>query len=197
MAALAFVVLMIVAAIPISAIVLMYGGASVEDIVRQQIVLLATAIGFGAIGLFFSALLKRTQAATVLTYCSVLALTLGTAMLFIFWTVAINQDETRVHRTDDSGHPSSSCYLNPRSDARRRSPIRKPGGLGRIQRALYAAASARPSASTAARIECVGAVCDSPSTTSADPVANGCGVAAAPGTGGRAWSITFVIFAAS
>ncbi|MGH2383769.1 MAG: ABC transporter permease, partial [Candidatus Limnocylindria bacterium] len=67
-AALAFVVLMIVAAVPITAIVLMYGGASVDDIVRQQLVLLATALMLGAIGLFFSALLKRTQAATVLTY---------------------------------------------------------------------------------------------------------------------------------
>src|SRR5680860_948003 len=60
-AALAFVVLMIVAAVPITAIVLMYGGASVDDIVRQQIVLLATALLLGAVGLFFSALLKRTQ----------------------------------------------------------------------------------------------------------------------------------------
>ena len=47
LAALAFVVLMIVAAVPITAIVLMYGGASVEDIVRQQLVLLATAVGAG------------------------------------------------------------------------------------------------------------------------------------------------------
>ena len=39
--ALAFVVLMILAGIPVSALVLMYGGASVEDILRQQVVLFA------------------------------------------------------------------------------------------------------------------------------------------------------------
>ena len=44
--ALAFVVLMIVAALPISAIVLMYGGASVDDLLRQMAVLLSMAIAF-------------------------------------------------------------------------------------------------------------------------------------------------------
>ena len=72
-AALAFVVLMIVAAIPITAIVLMYGGASVDDIVRQQLGAAGHGAVLGAIGLFYSALLKRTQAATVLTYITVLA----------------------------------------------------------------------------------------------------------------------------
>lgn len=91
--ALAFVVLMIVAAIPITAIVLMYGGASVGDIVRQQILLLSVAIGFGAIGLFASALMRRTQAATVVAYGTVLALTLGTAMTYTFWTELATRDQ--------------------------------------------------------------------------------------------------------
>lgn len=92
-AALAFVVLMIVAAVPIVAIVLMYGGATIEDIVRQQLVLLVTALALGAVGLFYSALLKRTQAATVLTYITMLALTLGTGLLFIFWSVVASQSD--------------------------------------------------------------------------------------------------------
>lgn len=94
LAALAFVGLMIIAALPISALVLMYGGASVEDLVRQQLVLLVTAIGLGAIGLFWSALVKRTQAATVLTYATVLALTVGTTLIFIFWSVASSRDSS-------------------------------------------------------------------------------------------------------
>ena len=57
LAAHAFVGLMIVAAVPISGLVLMYGGASIDDIVRQQVVLLVTALGLGAIGLFWSALI--------------------------------------------------------------------------------------------------------------------------------------------
>ena len=112
-AALAFVVLMIVAAVPITAIVLMYGGASVDDIVRQQLVLLATALGLGTIGLFFSALLKRTQAATVLTYITMLALTLGTAMIFTFWTIVANQSDQGFGVRPRRIAPEALLYLNP------------------------------------------------------------------------------------
>lgn len=136
-AALAFVVLMVVAAVPITAIVLMYGGASVDDIVRQQVVLLATALILGAIGLFFSALLKRTQAATVLSYISVLALTLGTTMLFIFWTVVANQ-------TEDGGFgigppkraPEQLMYLNPGIAMLDVVANTEPGGFGGINGVL-------------------------------------------------------------
>lgn len=111
-AALAFVVLMIVAAIPITAIVLMYGGASIDDIVRQQVVLLATAVALGAIGLFFSALIKRTQTATVLTYITMLALTLGSLMLFAFWTVVANQDDRGPFGRPEVA-PEQLLYVNP------------------------------------------------------------------------------------
>jgi ABC-type transport system involved in multi-copper enzyme maturation permease subunit len=86
LSALAFVVLMILAGIPVSALVLMYGGVTVDDILRQQVVLFTSAIGLGVIGLFISALLKRTQAAIVLSYCVLLALTIGTLLVWRFWT---------------------------------------------------------------------------------------------------------------
>ena len=110
--ALAFVVLMIVAAIPITAIVLMYGGASIGDMVNQQLVLLATAIGFGAVGIFASALTKRTQSATVVTYCVVIACILGSAMLFAFWTAAAQRDNPFGFGADDRA-PEQIRYVNP------------------------------------------------------------------------------------
>jgi ABC-type transport system involved in multi-copper enzyme maturation permease subunit len=111
-AALAFVALMIVAAIPISALVLMYGGASLEDIVRQQVVLFITAIGFGVIGLFFSALIKRTQTATVLTYSTLLALTIGTLLIWRFWSVvATNAEDNPFGQPRPA--PEQLLYLNP------------------------------------------------------------------------------------
>lgn len=115
LAALAFVFLMIVAAVPLSALVLLYGGAEAEDIVRQQIVLLATAVGLGAIGLFYSALIKRTQAATVLTYITMLALTVGTVLLFIFWSAVIvrgNEEAGRFGGLNDRA-PEWLVYPNP------------------------------------------------------------------------------------
>lgn len=136
-AALAFVVLMIVAAIPITAIVLMYGGASVDDIVRQQLVLLATALVLGATGLFFSALLKRTQAATVLTYITMLALTIGTTMLFIFWSIVANQDPEGGFRAGEPERaPEVIMYVNPMIGMLDVISNTEPGGFGGINQLL-------------------------------------------------------------
>ena len=135
-AALAFVVLMIVAAIPISAIVLMYGGASVDDIVRQQLVLLATALALGALGLFYSALLKRTQTATVLTYISLLALTLGTTMIFIFWSVVMNQNDANPGFGRQDRAPEQLMYLNPGVAMLDVVANTEPGGFGAISSVL-------------------------------------------------------------
>ena len=92
LAALAFVFLLIVAAIPVSALVLMYGGAGIDDIVRQQIILFVTAIGFGVIGVFYSALVRRTQAATVLTYTTILVIVIGTLLVWRLWTEIATND---------------------------------------------------------------------------------------------------------
>jgi ABC-2 type transport system permease protein len=135
MAALAFVFLMILAALPITAIVLMYGGASVDDLMRQEVVLLATAVGLGAIGLFYSALLKRTQGATVLTYITVLGLTLGTVMLFVFWTVLVSRDESQLGFSRQRA-PEQIMYLNPAVAMLDVVSNTEPGGFGAIASTL-------------------------------------------------------------
>jgi len=156
-AALAFVVLMIVAAVPITAIVLMYGGASVDDIVRQQLVLLATALALGSIGLFFSALLKRTQAATVLTYISVLALTLGTTMIFIFWTVVANQTENGFGVGQPKRAPEQLMYVNPGIAMLDVVANTEPGGFGAISGMLAQLRGNAPD--FGGNVECLGDVC--------------------------------------
>ena len=112
LSALAFVVLMIVAGIPVSALVLMYGGAAVEDIVRAQIVLFAAAIGFGVIGLFCSALIKRTQSATVVAYSTVLFLTVGTFFIWRLWTAGLGGTIDGPFGLA-SRAPEQLLYLNP------------------------------------------------------------------------------------
>jgi ABC-2 type transport system permease protein len=112
LSALGFVVLMIVAAIPVSALVLMYGGASVDDIVRQQVVLLVSAIGFGVIGLFFSALTKRTQTATVITYSAILVLVVGTFFIWQFWNAGATASAAAPFGSAASA-PEELLYLNP------------------------------------------------------------------------------------
>jgi ABC-2 type transport system permease protein len=111
LSALAFVVLMILAGIPVSALVLMYGGASLQDILRQQVVLFASAIGFGVIGLFWSALIKRTQSATVVAYSTVLFLTVGTFFIWRFWTAGIGAATDGFSPAGRA--PEQLLYLNP------------------------------------------------------------------------------------
>ena len=112
LSALAFVVLMIVAGIPVSALVLMYGGAAVGDIVRALIVLFAAAIGFGVIGLFCSALIKRTQSATVVAYSTVLFLTVGTFFIWRLWTAGL-AGTTAEPFAPPNRAPEQLLYLNP------------------------------------------------------------------------------------
>jgi ABC-2 type transport system permease protein len=157
-AALAFVVLMIVAALPIVAIVLMYGGATVEDLVRQQVVLLATALLLGAIGLFYSALLKRTQAATVLTYITMLALTLGTTLLFVFlWATIANADQQNFGR--QRVPPEQILYLNPGVAMLDVIAPAEPGGGSGVASMLSGLRGDGFAAVGGGEVECFGDVC--------------------------------------
>jgi ABC-type transport system involved in multi-copper enzyme maturation permease subunit len=112
LSALAFVLLMILAGIPVSALVLMYGGAGRDDILRQLVVLVAAAIGFGAIGLFFSALTKRTQTATVVTYSAILVLTVGTFFIWRFWSASAAATADSPFGSTARA-PEQLLYLNP------------------------------------------------------------------------------------
>jgi ABC-type transport system involved in multi-copper enzyme maturation permease subunit len=77
-AAAAFVAILIVGSIPLTALVFLFGGVAPEDVLRGYAVLFATAMGFGCVGLFISSLTRRTQTATILTFVAVLVLTAGT-----------------------------------------------------------------------------------------------------------------------
>ena len=85
--ALTYVFLLIISSIPLTALVFVFGGVAPEDVVKGYIMLLVTALGLGSIGLFCSALFRRTQAATVVTYFVVLAITLGAFFVWVFWGV--------------------------------------------------------------------------------------------------------------
>jgi len=105
----------VLASIPLSALVFVFGGVAPDDVLRGYIVLLATAVGIGSIALFFSALARRTQAATILSYFAVLAATLGSLFIFSFWsavgsTTTFGPDgSTRI----SGGPPEALMYLNP------------------------------------------------------------------------------------
>jgi ABC-type transport system involved in multi-copper enzyme maturation permease subunit len=87
LSALIWIFLLLLASIPIVSLVFTFGGVAPEDVVRAYLVLFVTAICYGAMGLFVSALVKRTQAATIINLVLVIALTAGTTFIFVFWVV--------------------------------------------------------------------------------------------------------------
>jgi len=105
---LAFVVVLILASIPLTAVVFVFGGVAPEDILRGYLVLLVTAVGFGSLGIFFSSITRRTQSATFLTYLAVLALTVGTAFTWYFWNQMTSQQTTQVMRLEPPANDGGS-----------------------------------------------------------------------------------------
>jgi ABC-type transport system involved in multi-copper enzyme maturation permease subunit len=86
LSALSWILLLLLASIPVVALVFTFGGVAPDDVLRAYAILLGTAFAYGAIGLFVSALVRRTQAATVINLVAVIFLTAGTAFVFLFWT---------------------------------------------------------------------------------------------------------------
>lgn len=89
LSALVYVFLLILASVPLMSFVFTFGGVAVDDVVRAYILLIATALGLGALGLFLSALVRRTGAATILAYLTVLGLTVASLFVFLFWASTV------------------------------------------------------------------------------------------------------------
>ena len=111
--ALVYVWLLIAASIPLTAVVFLYGGVAPEDVLRGYLVLVVTALGLGAFGLFCSSLVKRTQAATAITIFGVLVMTIGTIFILIFWQAMATADNGRGSGPIKGAPPQAIAYLNP------------------------------------------------------------------------------------
>ncbi len=113
--ALAYLFLLVVASIPLMSIVFAFGGVGPEDLVRAYLLLFAVAFGVGAIGLFMSALVGRTQVATVLSYVIVLGLTIGTVIFHTYLVATsprpVNDGFVAVEQRHQA--PESLLWLNP------------------------------------------------------------------------------------
>jgi ABC-2 type transport system permease protein len=75
--ALAYVVLLILAALPIQSLAFMFGGVVLAEMVIGTILLLVTALIVGSVGILVSSIVKSSIASTVLTYAVILMATLG------------------------------------------------------------------------------------------------------------------------
>lgn len=111
LSALVYVWLLIAASIPLTAVVFVYGGVAPEDVLRGYLVLVVTALGLGAFGLLCSSLVRRTQAATAITIFGVLAMTIGSVFVLIFWQAMRTTDNNGIPRGGNP--PEAIAYLNP------------------------------------------------------------------------------------
>jgi ABC-type transport system involved in multi-copper enzyme maturation permease subunit len=104
-AALSYVFLLIFAAIPLFSAVLVFGGVAPLDMLLALLLLVVSAIFYGAIGLFCSALMQRTQRATVLSYTLIMLLLGATTLVTTMWGALSNPPGQSV--------PPQILYSNP------------------------------------------------------------------------------------
>ncbi|MGD1997254.1 MAG: ABC transporter permease [Anaerolineae bacterium] len=79
--ALVYVILLILAAVPLESLAFMLGGVVVEELALALVILLVTALAFGTVGLFFSSMVRRTRSSIVLTNAFALLVTFGLPVL--------------------------------------------------------------------------------------------------------------------
>ncbi len=82
-----YIFLLLFAAVPVVSLVFIFGGVAPLDLLLSALVIWATAVTFGMIGLFFSAWRKRTIQAIVFSYLTILTFVAGTYVIYIFWGV--------------------------------------------------------------------------------------------------------------
>lgn len=81
---LCLIFLMAFSSLPVAALILIFGGVGVIDLFALVGILVISGIFIGSIGIFFSAVVKKTTVATILSYVVVIMLAVGTlAVLFV------------------------------------------------------------------------------------------------------------------
>lgn len=107
-AALAFLILLIVAALPLLAVSFLVGGVSFFDMLRGLGMLLFTGLVLGSVCVWISAKLRRTTASTVLAYGLSFMFAVGSFFGMIAWAIT---DASR--GVDDVNPPAQLLSLNP------------------------------------------------------------------------------------
>lgn len=86
-AALAFLLVLLVAVLPVFGVVALFGGVEAQDLLRVGAVLLVTALMGCVFGLFCSAVTRQTYSATLLCYALLVSLLGGTLFAANLWSL--------------------------------------------------------------------------------------------------------------
>jgi hypothetical protein len=107
-AAMAFLALLIVAAVPLLAIAYLIGGVTIQQVLGGTALVLATGVCVATLCAAISTYARRVQSATVLSYGLALGLTIGTLLLY---GAAAVVDQSRGF--DEADPPAGILALNP------------------------------------------------------------------------------------
>lgn len=94
--ALAYILLLLLAAIPLQSIAFLFGGVDLPEIYIAFITLMATATLLGTIGVYFSVITRRTLRANIMTYVTAMGITIVT-LLAVLVLVAIDRSTSGVN----------------------------------------------------------------------------------------------------
>ncbi len=110
-ASVAFMLLLILAALPLFAAVFLFGGIDFEQFVVTQLVTVTTAVSVGAVSLLMSAAYRRTLASTVSAYALTFAGLVGTLAVGTLLSFVILQRAGAVASGSTPVHPF--VFFNP------------------------------------------------------------------------------------
>lgn len=94
--ALTTLLLLVISGIPVQSLVFVYGGVTVSDILLLLTCYGAVALLAGAVGIFFSSVVKRSTVATVCTYALIIILVAGTYAVNVF-SLRMSQNEVNAY----------------------------------------------------------------------------------------------------
>jgi ABC-2 type transport system permease protein len=81
LSAMLYVLLLLLAAIPLQSIAFFFGGVAETEIILSFVILAATALLFSTIGIYFSARSNRTLSASVMTYATAMFIMFGLPLI--------------------------------------------------------------------------------------------------------------------
>lgn len=139
-ASVAWLTLLVTAALPLGAATLFLGGVALPDLLTGMAFILVVAVGVAGIALGISSLTRRTTAAVVLTYATVLFLALGTGFLAIAEFV-LNSRGQQGNSTPASLYPNPFFGL---ADAASAGETGLDGGFGSLFSPLSLLGQAHP-----------------------------------------------------
>jgi ABC-type transport system involved in multi-copper enzyme maturation permease subunit len=106
LSSLSYLVVVVGASLPIACLAFAFGGIGPDDLFRGYLVLAATGIGIGAIGVLCSAAMNRTQAATVAAF-------IATALMVVGASAAWIGLDSRLENQTSERPSEALLYLNP------------------------------------------------------------------------------------